>query len=412
MVVDLNELRNENEVIDIFCSLASIPSPSLKEEKVAEWILNFCKENNINAKKDDYGNIYIKVLPTDFSKDSLMLSAHMDVVGDDSPINIVLQEEFLKAENRTLGADDKAGVACALKLAKDIVNSDLAHGGLEIIFTRDEESSMSGVKHVDYEQINSKYILVCDADKLGQLQISGAGYTNAKLTVKTFKGGHSGIDIADKDRLNAAKLIAELIDKFPQGVFYADETGTITSCNLGAIVAGGVQNAVANLVDNHIKTNDYITAIMNDSATNIINTLAAATYSIRSASAEKEEELKAIMKDLVNEFNKKYQDLALAELEFSIHLLPFEKANNEKVENAYKEASLKIGINSEISSFHAGAETHIYCRNKNSQGEVLTPSLIGLADIYNMHSAMEKVDWKSLLKGSELIKNIFRIFNS
>ena len=412
MVVSLNDLRNDNEVIDIFCNLASIPSPSLKEEKVIEWILNFCKDNKISAEKDPYGNIYIKVPATDTTKESLMLSAHMDVVGDDSEIKIELDGDFLKANNRTLGADDKVGVACALKLAKDILNNNMAHGGLEIVFTRDEESSMSGVKHIEYEKINSKYILVCDADKLGQLQISGAGYTNAKLTVKALKGGHSGIDIGDKDRLNAAKLITELLADFPQGQFYADETGTITSCNLGAIIGGGIQNAVANIVDSNIKSNDYITEIIDNSATNIINTFAAATYSIRSASSLKEEELKNIMISLVQKFNEKYDGLAVAELNFSIHLLPFEKSNNEKIESAHKKAALTVGINSEISSFHAGAETHIYCRNKNAKGEVLIPSLIGLADIYNMHSAMEKVDWKTLVKGSELINNIFIMFNS
>ena len=50
---NLEALRKENEVLDIFCNLVTIPSPSLKEEKVIEWILNFCKENNINGKKDN-----------------------------------------------------------------------------------------------------------------------------------------------------------------------------------------------------------------------------------------------------------------------------------------------------------------------------------------------------------------------
>lgn len=32
------------------------------------------------------------------------------------------------------------------------------------------------------------------------------------------------------------------------------------------------------------------------------------------------------------------------------------------------------------------------------------PVLLGLADVYNMHSAAEKVDYKTLLKGYEIIK--------
>lgn len=414
MEVSLDVLRKENELMDIFCNLASIPSPSLKEEKVIEWILDFCARNNIQGKKDTYGNVYINVPATDSTKEPLMVSAHMDVVGDSSPIEIYLEDGFLKAKGRTLGADDKVGVASALMLAKELAGGHIGtpHGGLEVVFTRDEECDMSGVEHVEYDKLKSKYILVCDADKLGQFQISGASYTNAKLTVKGLIGGHSGIDIGDEKRLNAAKLIAELLAKFPQGAYYSDETGVITSCNLGAIVAGGVQNAVASLIEDGVKSDNYIKEIINKSATNIINTLGMASYSIRSASLEKEEELKNIMKSLVDEFNSKYAGLAEAEIKFETHLKPFEKADDDRVENVYRRACEKAGVNYEISSFHAGAETHIYCHNKNADGVTFMPFLLGLADVFNMHSASEMVDYKTMLKGYEVLKDTFIEFNS
>lgn len=409
--VSLENLRKENEVLDIFCELVTTPSPSMKEEKVVNKILDFCKQNGINARQDLYGNVYINVLATDISKEPLALSSHMDVVGDDSPVELLFDGKYIKANGRTLGADDKVGVSCALMLAKELNNSDIKHGGLEIIFTKDEESGMSGIKHAEFDKLNSTHVLVCDADKLGQLQISGASYTNVVLKVVGLKGGHSGIDIGDKERLNAAKLIADLLSEFPQGAYYEDETGVITSCNLGAIVAGGIQNSVADIVENHTKTNDYITEIMKKTATNIINTLGMASYSIRSASIEKENELKALMIKLVDDFNKKYESLAKAEIEITTKLLPFERANDDVIEKVHTLACEKAGIKNEISSFHAAAETHIYCQNKNKNGNTFMPVLLGLADVYNMHSAQEKVDYKTLLKGYEVIKNTFLIFN-
>ena len=256
--MQISDLRKENELLDIFCGLVEIPSPSLHEEEVIKYIIQFCKENNLNCRLDDYKNVYIKVDATDSSKEPIMLSSHMDVVGDNSPVVLELDGDFIKAKNRTLGSDDKVGVASALLLAKTVAKSDLRHGGLEITFTRDEETNMSGIEHVEFDKINSKYVLVCDADKLAQLQISGASYTNAKISVKAFLGGHSGNDIGDEKRVNAAKLIAELINELPQGVFFKDETGVITSCNLGAIIAGGIQNAVSALVSEGIKSQDYI----------------------------------------------------------------------------------------------------------------------------------------------------------
>jgi len=423
--MNLIDLRKKNEVLDVFCSLVQIPSPSLKEEKVAEWILDFCNENNINARKDTYGNVYISVAATDETKEPIMISAHMDVVGDDSPIELEFDGQFIKAKGRTLGADDKVGVACGLMLAKELVNkgltsspaltlkegADFAHGGLEVTFTRDEETGMSGAENLEFEKMQSKYILVCDADKLGQLQVSGASYTNAKITVRSFKGGHSGIDIGDETRLNAAKLISELLAEFPQGAYYKDATGVITSCNLGALVAGGIQNSVASIVEKGVKSNDYITEIMKKTSTNIINVLGMASYSIRSASVAKENELKELMVSIIDKFNKKYENLANAEIEFEVHLLPFERVEDDMVEKAFIQGSQKAEVDYDISSFHAGAETHIYCQKQNKNGKTFAPFLLGLANIYNMHSADEKVDFDSIIKGYELLKNTFIEFN-
>lgn len=128
--MELSELRKNNELIDLFCNLAETPSPSLKEEKVSNWILEYCKSNKIPAEHDSYGNVYINIPATDTSRQSLLLSAHMDVIGDDSPVKTYLDGDLIRAQDRTLGGDDKAGVANALLLAKEVANSDIKHGGL------------------------------------------------------------------------------------------------------------------------------------------------------------------------------------------------------------------------------------------------------------------------------------------
>ena len=191
------EKIRENKLIDLFCELALIPSPSLKEEKVIEKILEKFKENNIDAKTDDYKNIIAKVPATDASKKPILLSSHMDVVGDDSPVNLKLNGNIIETDKtRTLGADDKAGVAAAIMLAIELVkDTELKHGGLEIVFTRDEEQNMSGIHNIKMNELESEHVIVMDADALGQVQISGADYTKLSVNVTALKGGHSGIDI-------------------------------------------------------------------------------------------------------------------------------------------------------------------------------------------------------------------------
>lgn len=405
----LNKLR-QNKLLNIFCSLVEIPSPSLYEEKVTEWIKNFCDQNGLNFELDEYKNVIIKIAEINPALKHVLLSAHMDVVGDFSPINLQVEEDFIQTDGkRTLGADDKAGLACALMLALSL--EGVEHGGLEIVLTRDEEHGMSGIKHLDFKKLQSKYVFVLDADKLGQLLVSGASYTNAVLKVTTPLGGHSGIDIHEKHRLNAAKLISELISEIPQGVFYADETGTITSINLGTVIGGTIQNTVSKVLNENIKDENYLDYFIKNSVTNVINTEAQASYSIRSASEQKENELKQLIQSKVGEFNSKYGELVHAEVIFSEHLPKFERSDDDLIEKLHANVCEKFGLKSCISSFHAGAETHIYAQNTNANGEKFSPFLVGLADIYNMHSNSEKINYKTLLQGYELLKELFIEFN-
>lgn len=409
----MENIRKENKLIDLFCTLALIPSPSLKEEKVAEKILTIFKENNIEASKDEYGNIKAKIKATDNNKKPLLLSAHMDVVGDDSPINLKLNGDIIETDKtRTLGADDKAGVAAAILLALELTNNkELSHGGLEIIFTRDEEQTMSGIHHVKMNEIEAEHILVLDADELGQVQIAGASYSNLTINVKGLKGGHSGINIDDETRLNAAKLIAELTNEIPQGVYKKDEFGVVTSINLGMIIGGGIETAIDNIKENNIKSNEYLDYVVKKAVTNVINTKAGATYSIRSSSREYEKNLISDIKLIVDNFNKKYDGLAIATMEVSEHLPPFEKSDDDTLIKVAEKASENLGYKVEISTFHAGAETHIYANNKNKFGVQFKPTLVGLANIYNMHSSNEQIDYKSYIKGYELLKEMFKVYN-
>ena len=387
--MDITTLREQNELVNLFCNLAQIPSPSLGEENLINWIVQYCKENGLDCELDGYKNIHINVNATDDTKQPLLLSAHMDVIGDDSAVKIYLDGDLIKAEGRTLGADDKAGVANALYFATKLAkNTEIKHGGLELVFTRDEESGMTGIRSVDFSKLKSKYVLVLDSDSLGQLLTSGASYTMVRVEVNAFKGGHSGIDIGDKTRENAAKLIADLVSDFPQGVFHSENGKVVTSCNIGGISSGKLD------------------------VTNIINTHGEATYSIRSSSRQKEEELKDLMKFLVDDFNKEYAGIAQAQITFKEHMPAFEKVDDDYIPILFEKVAQKEGITPEISSFHAGAETHIYANETNASGEKFAPYLVGLATVCNMHSDKEYVDYKTMLEGQKLLQSFFAAYNA
>lgn len=114
----------------------------------------------------------------------------------------------------------------------------------------------------------------------------------------------------------------------------------------------------------------------------------------------------------VQRFNDKYATLATAELTFAEHLPPFEASDDKFIPEVFKKAGANLGLDVKVSSFHAGAETHIYANETNFSGEKFSPYLIGLATVCNMHSKEENLDYKSLIKGQELLSEIFKIFNA
>lgn len=398
-------------VTQTFRTLASIPSPTLKEEKVAKKIIELLSLKNVTVQLDAYGNVYGKVKATDDTKPPLMVSAHMDVVGDNSPVIIKTSADgkfYETDKTRTLGADDKAGIAVAIELIQYLNdNVTLLHGGLEFLFTRDEEQNLTGVRNADCSKFLSQYILVLDADCLGDFLIAGAGYTKMILEVTAPKGGHSGIDIADTSRVNAVKLLAQAVSLIPQGVYKQDETGVVASINIGAIAGGGLQNQPTE------KTGAEFNAFLAQNAvTNVINTNAYASYSIRSSQKSVEEDLKADILNIIDDLNRKYAEKARFEVTFQEHMKPFEAARETYLPDLFKQVAKEHQVTPRIASFHAGAETHVFTYEKNAKEETFKPYLVGAANIYDMHSANERVEISSLEKGFELIKALFLKFNA
>ncbi len=401
------------DVISIFEDLVKIPSPSLGEYNVSQKIMEYTYNNGIEAHYDDYQNVIINIPATDNGKKPILLSSHMDVVGNSSPINLKHEDGFIQTDKtRTLGADDKAGVASALNLAIYLAkNPNIKHGGLEIVLTRDEETNMTGINHVEFDKLKSENVLVLDSDMLGNFEIAGAGYTKLDLEVTTLLGGHSGNDIQDKKRYNAAKLIADLVSKLPNGVFKVEKGFTITSCNLGSIVAGATDIGLERFLEIQNHQKPYSKELISLNADNVINTKAYAHWSLRSSDRKQEEKLIAKFNHEIEKFNKKYGKYANAQLTTKIHMLPFEKSPNQVLSEIAKKAGKKLDINVKVQPFHAGAETHIYANKTNAKGDKFKPVLVGVANIYSMHSENEKVEIESLKKGAEFIKEIFLEYN-
>lgn len=224
-------------VFEHFARINKIPRPSKHEEKMIAYLKEFGESRGLETIVDKTGNVLIRksATPGYEDRECIILQSHMDMVCDklvdkdidfmNDPIESYIDGEWLKAKGTTLGADD--GIGCAIELA--ILDSGtIEHGPLECLFTRDEETGLTGAEGLEPGLMTGKWLINLDSEDEGQIFVSCAGGRNTTATfhfekekpaegeffvalqLKGLFGGHSGDDI-NKKRANAIKLMARFL---------------------------------------------------------------------------------------------------------------------------------------------------------------------------------------------------------
>ena len=242
------ELLNPKDVFKFFGEINKIPRPSKHEEKMIAYLTEFGKSRGLETIVDEIGNVLIRkgATPGMENKPVLTIQSHMDMVCDKlvdkeidfmtDPITAYIANanakadpagEWLTADGTTLGADD--GIGCAMELA--LLDSDtIEHGPIECLFTRDEETGLTGANNLKAGMLQGDYLLNLDSEDEGLFYVSCAGgktttvtfsYSKAEpeddkkwffveISVKGLTGGHSGDDI-NKKRANSIKLLTRFV---------------------------------------------------------------------------------------------------------------------------------------------------------------------------------------------------------
>ena len=248
-------------VFDQFAKINSIPRPSKREEKMIEYLKTWGESHHLDTRVDETGNEIIRkpATPGYENHKTVILQSHMDMVCDKlvdiefdfdkDPIQTYVDGEWLKAKGTTLGADD--GIGCAIELAI-LEADDIEHGPLECVFTRDEETGLSGAEGMKDDFMTGDYLINLDSEDEGEMFVSCAGgrNTTAKFTfkreaapagyfflraqLKGLTGGHSGDDI-NKKRANAIKIL---------GRFLYQEMKRYDGLRLAQFHSGKLHNAI------------------------------------------------------------------------------------------------------------------------------------------------------------------------
>ncbi|MYN63450.1 MAG: aminoacyl-histidine dipeptidase [Acidobacteria bacterium] len=220
-----------------FDTILTIPRASKDEERMRRHVIAAAGAAGCDHVVDDAGNVVVRKAATAGHEGApvTILQSHLDMVqeknadvafdfGTDA---IVPRREgaHLYATGTTLGSDNGIGVAAMLAVMD---STDLAHGPLELLFTIDEETGLTGAAQLDASLLSGRRLINLDSEEEGILYVGCAGGGDMRLSLgvtaagtgggdraltvalRGLKGGHSGCEI-HLQRGNAVCLLARAL---------------------------------------------------------------------------------------------------------------------------------------------------------------------------------------------------------
>jgi dipeptidase D len=225
-----------------FDAIRQIPRPSKHEERAAEHVVSWAKSRGLAVKRDGAGNVLVKVPATKGHENApvIVLQGHLDMVPEKNSdvvfdflkdaIQVRVVGDYVYATGTTLGSDNGVGVSSALAIAED---QSAVHGPLELLFTIDEETGLTGAMELDTKLLTGKTLINLDTEEDGALYIGCAGGADThatftvtreealpgtvalRISVRGLRGGHSGVDIHE-NRGNAVKFLLRTLNAVRQ----------------------------------------------------------------------------------------------------------------------------------------------------------------------------------------------------
>lgn len=244
---------NRERMIQEFQHLVSIDAESYHERKMADYLTERLKKLGLEVEEDNAadllcekgdadreemaGNLFAR-LPGNISS-AVLFSSHMDTVCPGRGKKAVIHEDgrITSAGDTVLGADDAAGIAAILEMLTVVVEEELPHPDIEVLFPAAEEVYAQGSRLFDYSKIRAKIAYVLDlSGKVGAAAIAAPSILSMKILVKG-KSAHAGF--TPESGIHALAIAAKAVAALPYGKVDED-----TTVNLGTIHGGKARNIV------------------------------------------------------------------------------------------------------------------------------------------------------------------------
>jgi tripeptide aminopeptidase len=248
-------------VLDLFCDLAAIPSPSGRERAVADRALAFLRDLGLAPTEDDagarigsdMGNIHVALPSSDGAEGTpIFLNAHLDTVPPTAPIDPEVRNGIVVNRHDTiLGADNKAAVAVMLAAVAELVRGGRPHAGVELVLTPMEEVGLHGAKAFDTSRLQARVGYCYDhAAPIGNIVLAAPTQRTVRFR---FVGRAAHAGMVPEEGRSAIVAAARAIADMPLGRIDAQ-----TTANVG-LVSGGIAGNIVPpecLVDAEARSRD------------------------------------------------------------------------------------------------------------------------------------------------------------
>ena len=236
---------NPTRLLDLFCEIVRIESPSRHEAAMAARCADELRGLGFSVRFDDSAaqtgadtGTLVAHLPGT-APGHVVLSAHMDTVQPCAGIEPVVEDGVVRSAGDTiLSADDKAGVAAILEGVRSVVEEGAPRPDVTVLLTTCEELHLLGSGALAPDALPAGapcYVL--DADGAPGTVITGAPCHWTLEAVFAGRASHAGV--VPEAGISAIQMAAVAIGAMPLGRI--DEA---TTANIGVIAGGRETNVV------------------------------------------------------------------------------------------------------------------------------------------------------------------------
>lgn len=240
---------NPSRLADNFVQLCEIDSPSRYEGALADFIqglfitefnAEILEDNSASSTGSETGNLVIRFPARSKVPPRFFFNCHLDTVEPARGVRVVRNgDTFFSAGPTILGADDKAGIAMLIEMARCLKEDGALVRPLEFVFTTCEEIGLLGAKHFDFSLLRAGSGFALDSAGVDLAVVAAPA---ANHFVAEIKGVAAHAGLHPENGINAIQLAAFALTSLPHGRLDNESTA-----NIGLISGGKATNIVPDL---------------------------------------------------------------------------------------------------------------------------------------------------------------------